>query len=818
MSGGPRREGTRRTSVLVLSFDGRQHLDDCLDSLGAMDVFVPGAPGQPRTPGVVDEVCLVDNGSTDGSVARVRERFPWVRILENGENLGFACGYDSAVSLVEAEWVALLDIDARVRPDWLSELHLTVAAHPGCRAVAGRILSWDGTRVDFEGADTSFTGHVRQRDRGAPAGEREVSEREVLFGCGASLLLHRETFLRHGGFDPDYFAFLEDVDLGWRMTLAGDVTRFSPAAVSYHKRRGSFGSRPQGRVRFLCERNALATVFKGFAGERVGVLLLASAALTFLKGWSSSATSCPESRPWLTTDGLAHLLALADLVRLEPALRERRAAAQASRRRSDAEIRPLFEDLAYLPAALGAECREPFDTVVATLGLSEDGFGRVFAPELESAAREAALALAALCARAVRSQYEPMTFFARGYDLDWEHPLEDSSAASLGKAVTLVRDLLLSDFGGASVARFAHGLEAIHASSGQSAARPVPQRDGAEARIAAPVLGRRDRIAVTVVVRTKDRPKELRDALASLAAQTFRDFEVVVIDDGTADAAPALDVLGPVPRAVRLLRTGGVGRARAAQAGLEAARGEFVNYLDDDDTLLPTHLELLVGTQRATGARIVHSVAMQVSLEDDDTGGRRIVEKGVLGGPLEPSRLFFESTLPLMTVLIDRDLALGAGGFDPALDYFEDWDLFLRLTRDATFAHCPHVTAQYRIEPALGHGSGVTGAHRWPFLAAIFERYRNRVSGVDWARFYRAHIEPERAHAAALAGERDRASAERDHARAEREEAAARLRDLEERLRVAERNRDEVVGILRSVERSHVYRVTRAVRRFLGRA
>ena len=789
MSGSAGRPGVR-TSVLVLAFDGREHLDACLGSLGALDVFRPGEPGVPRDPDLADEVCLVDNGSTDGSLARVKERFPWVRVLPNAENLGFAGGYDAAIPRVESEWVALLNSDARVDPGWLGELHRTAAAHAACRAVAGRILSWDGARIDFQGADTFFTGHAWQRGLGDPAGDGGGPERQLLFGCGASLLLHRETFLRHGGFDPDYFAFFEDVDLGWRMALAGDETWLAPRAVAYHKLHGSFGSRPQARVRFLAERNALASVSKNFSDGRGGVLLLASAALAFLRGWISSAASSPDARPFLTTDGLAHLLALADLARLEPSLARRRVAVQAARRRTDAELQPLFGDLSRPPTALGEEYRGPLEAVVARLGLERDGFARAFSPELDSAARAAATDLARLCARALSGRYEPAALFARGGDLDWEHPLDDGAARLLRAAAAGARDLLRSDFGPAALEGFVRGL-------GGAGAPPARRPAAASGAIGTEPSGT---VTVTVVVRTKDRPVELRAALESLRAQTFRDFEVLLVDDGETDAAPELAAPGEALPAVRLLRTGGLGRAAAAQAGLTAARGEFVCYLDDDDLLLPDHLERLVGTQRATGARVVHSVAMRVAPVPDGAFGTRLEERGALGGPLDPSLLPFESTLPLMTVLMDRELALEAGGFDGSLDYFEDWDLFLRLSRRATFAHCPHVTALYRLDPGRGHGSGVTGEHRWPFLAGLFERHRGRVTGVAWARFYRERVEGARLRAEARS-----------------REAEDRARGLEERARAAEEERDRVVAVLRSVERSLGYRAVRVVRRLLGR-
>lgn len=809
MSSGPA-AGRLRTSVLVLNFNGRQHLDDCFASLAGLEGAGDPGGGVSGSPAGRDEVCLVDNGSADGSVEHVRRRFPWVRVIDLGTNLGYAGGYDAAVPLVDAEWVALLNGDTRVRPDWLGELHQTAARRPACRAVASRVVSWDGTRSDFAGADTFFTGHAWQRGLGEPVAGRTFSEGELLFGCGASLLLHRRTFLDLGGFDPDYFAFFEDVDLGWRMAMAGHETWLSPDAVTHHKLHGYFGSRPDARVRFFCERNALANVFKNFAGERAGVLFLAASALAVLRGWSTSAPSQPDARPYLTTDALAHVLAVADVSRLDAALRERRGAAQAARRRGDAGIQHLFGDLAGPPTALGPEYREPLRAVVGTLGLANGGFGRDFGPDLNAAAWAAARDLGAVCAGAVRGRFEAAPFFARGCDLDWEHALDDAAADRLRAAVEAVGTLLGSDFGPGAVASFSRSLALLHGGGGGGAAQRAPARPDVSAPVESLPLpaGPADSPLVTVVVRTRNRRGLLSEALASIAAQRYRRFEVVVVDDGEEDAAPVVAGFGGTLGPVRLVRSGGAGRSRAAQAGLEAASGEFVNFLDDDDELLPGHLESLVAAQRRTGARVVHSDVVQVALEDDGRGSLRRVEAGVLGGPLDPSRLLFESTLPMMSVLMDRELALAAGGFDPSLGYFEDWDLFLRLSRIASFAHAPGVTARYRIAPGEGHGRGMTGAHRWPFLAAHFERHRDRIGGADWARFYRDQVEATRLGLAASVAE----TASRV-ARLEEEVSV-----LSERARAAGEERDRVVAVLRSVERSLGYRAGLLLRRLLGRA
>jgi glycosyltransferase involved in cell wall biosynthesis len=188
----------------------------------------------------------------------------------------------------------------------------------------------------------------------------------------------------------------------------------------------------------------------------------------------------------------------------------------------------------------------------------------------------------------------------------------------------------------------------------------------------------------------------------------------------------------------------GVGRSRAAQAGLEAATGEFVNFLDDDDEFRPGHLAALVGAISSEGVRVAYSDVECLTEEADGSGSYRVVDRRVLGGDLDRSRLFFESTIPIMAVLMDRKLALEVGGFDPNLQYLEDWDLFLRLARRTRPYHCPAVTATYHVCPPLQQGKGTAGNHRWPHLARLFEKHREQIGGKDWARFFELHIEGSR--------------------------------------------------------------------------
>lgn len=224
---------------------------------------------------------------------------------------------------------------------------------------------------------------------------------------------------------------------------------------------------------------------------------------------------------------------------------------------------------------------------------------------------------------------------------------------------------------------------------------------------------------VSVILRTKDRPGLLAEALESLRGQTFTDFETVVVNDGaplpgTILASPpgrGLAVVVPPPPG---------GRARALGAGVAAARGRWVTYLDDDDVYLPNHLQTLVGAL-ASGARAAHTSVRQVRCERDAAGAFR--EAGTIAvydRACEPGRLLFKNDVPLIALGHERALADDAGGFDPAFEIFEDWDFLIRLSRLVPVVHVPVVTAVYRVR----EGSNVTDLVPWGSPASQAARRR----------------------------------------------------------------------------------------------
>ncbi len=249
----------RSVSVLILSWNGRVHLEACLP---ALDQQLP--------PGIDYEVVVLDNGSTDGTVEWVRRHHPQVRLISSPVNLGFCAGNNRLVAESEGDAVIFLNNDTRPQPEWLGALVNALAQAPDdVAAISGQIIDWPGERLDFAHGVLTFDGHAFQRDFGRPLDEVTVpaAGSELLFACGGNMIVRRESFLAAGAFDEDYFAYLEDVDLGWRLWSGGERVLFEPGAVVHHRSMATsqhLGNENRG---FLFERNAFLTAYKNYEPE-----------------------------------------------------------------------------------------------------------------------------------------------------------------------------------------------------------------------------------------------------------------------------------------------------------------------------------------------------------------------------------------------------------------------------------------------------------------------------------------------------------------------------------------------------------------------
>src|SRR5664280_2197517 len=197
-------------SVIIVNWNGGQFLNRCLNAI--MDQTV-----RPR------EVILVDNASTDESVEIVR-RFSFVRLIALDKNTGFARGNNLAIeeASAESEWIALINPDAFAEPNWLEELISATQRNPEFDVFASKLLNAENpSLVDGAGDAYHVSGRVWRMWRGTQALKKADSECEVFSPCAAAALYRRNALESVGGFDEDFFCYLEDVDLGFRLRLAG---------------------------------------------------------------------------------------------------------------------------------------------------------------------------------------------------------------------------------------------------------------------------------------------------------------------------------------------------------------------------------------------------------------------------------------------------------------------------------------------------------------------------------------------------------------------------------------------------------------------
>ncbi|MBA2607970.1 MAG: glycosyltransferase [Actinobacteria bacterium] len=331
-----------RIAVVMVSFNGIDHLVPCLESLRAQDY-----------PAELTEVIVVDNGSTDGSLELLEREYPWVRVLPQGHNTGFAVAVTVGVAAATAECVAFINNDMRADPGWLRALVAAYDPDHGVVCVAGQIRSWDGERVDFVDGVMNFYGMGSQVGYGKPLDAVDVRDGQpLLFACGGSMLVSRHIYLTSGGFDPAFFAYFEDVDFGWRLWLLGYEVRFAEDAITYHRMHGTSSRFALHQRMVLYERNALRSIMKNYGDDTLSqvlapaLLLLMTRAVergelakqrdAYEPGGDVEAT---EVVPRVT---LSHLHAVNDLVHDLDALVPERARIQRARKREDSEIVELF--------------------------------------------------------------------------------------------------------------------------------------------------------------------------------------------------------------------------------------------------------------------------------------------------------------------------------------------------------------------------------------------------------------------------------------------------------------------------------------------
>lgn len=251
-----------KLSIIIVNWNGEQFLERCLSALMVQTL-------KPH------EIILLDNASFDGSL-KVVGQFPSVRLIALDQNTGFARGNNLAVESTSAEsgWIALLNPDAFPEPDWLEKLLQAATDHPDAAAFGSRQLCHhDPSLLDGIGDSYHLSGLVWRDRHTTPQTPEDLIPHEIFSPCAAAALYRRSALEEIGFFDEDYFCYVEDVDLGFRLRLAGYKAMYVPDAVVHHVGSATTGGQQSDFSVYHGHRNLVWTYVKNMPGILFWALL-----------------------------------------------------------------------------------------------------------------------------------------------------------------------------------------------------------------------------------------------------------------------------------------------------------------------------------------------------------------------------------------------------------------------------------------------------------------------------------------------------------------------------------------------------------------
>jgi len=298
------------------------------------------------------EVIVVENGSGDDSADRLAGALPNIQLIVSKTNLGFAGGCNLGVSKSTGEYLAFLNNDARPDDKWIRAAVDRFESDSTIGAVASKVLDWEGVNVDFIDAALTWFGQGYKPLTAQPVPRNYDIPSSVLFGTGSAMFVRASDYAALGGFDERFFMFFEDVDLGWRLNLAGRTFAYEPNSIAFHKHHASMSSFGAFKEQYLLERNALFALYKNAGEQALASLLPATLALTVRRavargGLQSDAYDLRKGadetdETTVSKQTMAGVFAIDQFVAALPELETERARIQSSRKRSDQQISELF--------------------------------------------------------------------------------------------------------------------------------------------------------------------------------------------------------------------------------------------------------------------------------------------------------------------------------------------------------------------------------------------------------------------------------------------------------------------------------------------
>ncbi len=270
-----------KLAVVILNWNGKAWLQKFLPTLVSHSAEAT--------------VFVADNGSDDDSVSFLKQEFPTVKIIENNENLGFAGGYNKALNHIHADYYVLINSDVEVTENWLSPIISFMDGDKNIAACQPKLLDYNNReKFEYAGASGGYIdnlGYPFCRGRIFDDLEEDKGQynnaTEVFWATGACIFVRTDAFWEVGGFDADFFAHQEEIDLCWRMKNKGYKIMVEPKSIVYHVGGGTLdaGSPFKTHLNF---KNNLSMLFKNlpfsylFFIIPIRLVLDGVAALTFL--------------------------------------------------------------------------------------------------------------------------------------------------------------------------------------------------------------------------------------------------------------------------------------------------------------------------------------------------------------------------------------------------------------------------------------------------------------------------------------------------------------------------------------------------------
>ncbi|MEX2336822.1 MAG: glycosyltransferase family 2 protein [Fulvivirga sp.] len=248
----------KKTAIVILNYNGEKYLRQFLPTVIAHSSNC--------------RIILADNCSTDPSLAYVKENHPQVEILELSVNKGYSRGYNEALRQIDAEYYVLLNSDVEVIDNWMEPVIKMMDKDPDIAAAQPKILSYhQRSHFEYAGAGGGFIdslGYPFCRGRIFNTVERDSGQyndiKQIFWATGACMFIRSEVFHRLEGFDPDFFAHMEEIDLCWRINSAGYKIMYNGHSTVYHVGGGTL-HKSNPRKTYLNFRNGLSLIYKNYS-------------------------------------------------------------------------------------------------------------------------------------------------------------------------------------------------------------------------------------------------------------------------------------------------------------------------------------------------------------------------------------------------------------------------------------------------------------------------------------------------------------------------------------------------------------------------